>query len=97
MLLCLHLNIAALNTPLACCHPELSILNHTPYAMNWSLHYTGRLTCSSLLHNSEHAGSSDNCGINVNWQLTELYVFTYSNYRTLTRLLPIWQEMAPYA
>ena len=44
--------------------------------MSACMHYTG--SCSSLLHNSDHTGSSDNCGINVNWQLTELYVFTYS-------------------
>ena len=61
MLLCLYCRVATLHANPTCCQPELSILNHTPYAMNWSLHYTGRfiMHCSleaCLLHNSDHAG-----------------------------------------
>ena len=59
MLLCLHLHIAALNTFLACCHPELSILNHTPYDMNWSLHYTGRLIMFKFASHKTYSAHED--------------------------------------
>ena len=54
MLPCMHLHMAALHPTATCWHPELSVLSHAPYTMNWPLDYTDHAHLVSLLHNSDH-------------------------------------------
>ena len=95
MLFCLHLCIATLQANPAWCHPELSRLNHIVYAMNWSLHYTGRLMMLTWgkFASQQWSHWSDNCGRNTSLELNRLHVTLYC---TFNRLLSARKPVSAY-